>query len=126
MADQQTQPEPAAAADGAAATERPAWADELKTEILGAVHKLVDPLRTGGTAQTAAEQHEAGKLGQPTRSLDEMIAEAIAVNDKAKADEAAAKSTNDRLTAVEAAAAERPPVERGRMHRFMGWGEQAS
>lgn len=96
-----------------------------KDEILGEVRKLVSGAREGGSAQSAAEQHEAGKLGQPTRSLDQMIADAIKVNDDAKAREAAAKSTDDRLTAIEAATAEKPPVERGRLHKAMGWGEPA-
>jgi hypothetical protein len=70
----------------------------------------------------------AGKQGEPAAGADQpglgkMIDDAVAkVNaDKAAADaDAAHRKQHDDLAA---AAAEKPPMERTRRHRFMGWGE---
>jgi hypothetical protein len=101
---------------------RPAWAADLKAEILGAVREIVAPVREGGSAQQAAQRHETGKL-EGEANLDDKITAAIERIGKARADQDAAKSVQDRLDAIEAAAAEVVPVERGPFHRLMGWGE---
>jgi hypothetical protein len=119
-------PKAAPAAAGAPATPdpagRPSWAGDLKDEILGAVKELIAPLRQGGSAQQAAQQHEAEKLDRGS-NLEQQIADAIKVNEEARAKDAAGKAQEDRLGKLEAAAAERPPVDRRRVHRFMGWGD---
>jgi septal ring factor EnvC (AmiA/AmiB activator) len=97
----------------------------MKDDILTEVRKIVGSAKEGGAAQSAAQEHEAGKLDRPSQSLDQMIADAIAVNDKARAKEAADKDAADRLAKVEAATAEKPPVDRRGVHRFMGWGDPA-
>jgi hypothetical protein len=101
---------------------RPAWAADLKAEILGAVREIVAPVREGGSAQQAAQRHETGKL-ETEANLDDKITAAIERIGKARADQDAAKSVQDRLDAIEAAMAEVVPVERGRAHNLMGWGE---
>ena len=103
---------------------RPAWAGELKDEILGAVQTMIAPLRQGGSAQQAAQQHEEGKLDRPS-NLEQQIAEAIRVNNEATARQAAETDRASRLEKLEQAAAEKPPVDRRRAHRLMGWGEPA-
>lgn len=96
----------------------------LKTEILGEVRQLVGAAREGGSAQHAAQQHEAGRLGE-TADLDQRIEAAIA---KVTADQerhAAEQATQDRIGALEAARDEITPVDRSRWHKAMGWGEPA-
>lgn len=118
---QQGQQDGGGAGDG----KRPAWAADLKDEILTAVKELVAPVREGGAAQQAAQRHETGKL-ENEADLDTKITAAIERIGKARADADAQKSLQDRLAAVEAAAAEVAPVERGPFHKFMGWGEPSS
>lgn len=95
----------------------------LKDDILSAVRDMV-----GG-----AQDRERGHLTDPDQSrgaraqaagqnLDQMIADAIKVNDDARAKEAA---DNDLRAKLEEATKEKPPVDRRKVHRVMGWGEPA-
>lgn len=102
--------------------DRPAWAGELKDEILGAVREMIGPLKEGGSVQAGAEAREEDKLGRESR-LEDAITRAIEKVGKDRAAASAQRSTEDRLAAVEAAQAERVPVQRGPFHNLMGWGE---
>lgn len=109
--------------DGSADT-RPEWAEDLKDEILNAVKGML------GTARGRERQHltEPGqsRAERGERDLDSMIAEAIRVNEQAKAAEQRDRQTGERLDALEQARPETQPVERGRLHRAMKWGEPAA
>lgn len=117
---------PPAAADGEAG--RIATIDQkiaaVKDEILGEVRKLV-----GGAQQrerghlTDPDQSRGARAEQAGKSLDEMIADALKVQDEQRARESAEKSRDDKIAALEAAGAEKTPVQRGRLHRLMGWGD---
>jgi hypothetical protein len=111
--------------DGPDRTEqRPAWAEDLKDEILTAVQGIVGPARSRERAHlTDAGQSRGARAEDQAADLDRMIADAIAVNDKAKAEEQRDKATGDRLDALEAARPETQPVERGPLHRLMRWGD---
>lgn len=120
MAATQTDPQPQTTDDPPQDDSgRPEWAAELKSEILDAVKGMLGPARA----------RERDKLTNPNAQegivpdLDRMIADAIAVNDKAKAEAADRESTGKRLDALEAARPETTPVQRGPLHRAMRWGE---
>lgn len=93
----------------------------VKDEILGEVRKLL----TGAQSRerehlTDPDQSRGARAGQAGQDLGQMIADAIKVNDDAKAKDAADKELREKL---EKATAEKPPVDRRRVHRVMGWGE---
>lgn len=96
----------------------------VKDEILGEVRKLV------GGAQAREREHltdpgqsRGERAAAAGKNLDEMIADAIKVNDEQRAREAAQKDRDDRLAKLEQAGGEKTPVDRRRIHRFMGWGD---
>ncbi|HEV2243553.1 MAG TPA: hypothetical protein VGR98_21080 [Streptosporangiaceae bacterium] len=96
----------------------------VKDEILAEVRKIVGGAREREQGHlTDPDQSKTARAAQAGKSLDDMIADAIKVNDDARAKEAADKTREERLGKLEQAAAEKPPVERKRAHRFMGWGE---
>lgn len=118
-----TPPAAAGPADGEAG--RIATIDQkiaaVKDEILGEVRKLVGGARAReGEHLTDPGQSRGERAAAAGKSLDEMIADAIKVNDEQRAKDAADKELRDKL---EAATKEKPPVDRRRVHRFMGWGE---
>jgi len=99
--------------------------DALKTDILGAVREMVAPLREGGSAQQAAQHREEQHLERGSNLADQIdaaVAKVLAGRDaeQAKADRDA------KVDKLIEASAEKPPVERKRVHRVMGWGEPAS
>jgi hypothetical protein len=106
-----------------AGSDRPAWAEDLKDEILGAVEKLVEPLR-GRERQhlTDPGQTKAARGEDLAGNLDQQIAAAIKANDDARSAAEQRQRDDERLGKIEAAV-ERPPVDRRRVHGFMGWGE---
>ncbi len=89
----------------------------LKTEILTAVRDMLGS-HAPGTPPAA------GSTGHP-QDLQAQIDAAVAkVTDTRNAEDARAKHDAEH-EALKAAAAEKPPVERKRVHGFMGWGEPA-
>lgn len=121
-----TPPATAPPADGEAG--RIATIDEkiaaVKDEILGEVRKLVGGAQARERGHlTDPDQSRVARAEQAGKSLDEMIADALKVQDEQRAREAAEKTRDDKIAALEAAGAEKTPVQRGRLHRVMGWGE---
>lgn len=119
---------PAAAGHGDGEAGRIASIDQklaaVKDEILGEVRKLVSGARDREQGHlTDPGQSRGQRAADAGQDLDKMIADALKVNDEAKAKEAADKAKDDRLGALEAAAAEKPPVDRRRVHKLMGWGD---
>lgn len=123
-ADPKTTPPPAAGGEAG----RIATIDEkiaaAKDEILGEVRKLVTGARQReGEHLTEPDQSKAARAGQAGKNLDDMIADALKVQDEQRARESADTQREDRLKKLEEAGAEKTPVQRSRRHRFMGWGD---
>lgn len=125
--DPKTPPAAAGPADGEA--DRIATIDQkiaaavgqAKDDIIGEVRKLVGGARTReGEHLTDPGQSRGERAAAAGKSLDDMIAGAIKVNDEQRAKDAA---DADLRTKLEAATAEKPPVDRRRVHRIMGWGD---
>lgn len=97
---------------------------QAKDDIIGEVRKLVGGARQReGEHLTDPAQSRGARAEQAGQNLDQMIADAIKVNDESRARDQAQKDRDERLGKLEAAATERAPVQRGRLHRFFGWGE---
>jgi hypothetical protein len=113
--------DPPAAPDGGSVDAKLA---QVKDEILTAVREMIAPLREGGSAQQAAQRHEERKLDSPSSLQDQIDAAVnkVLAGKDAEQKQAERDATIDKL----AAAAEKPPMERKRSHRAMGWGEPAS
>jgi hypothetical protein len=126
MATEQTSDPATSSAEDDRTDERPEWAEELKTEILSAVEGMLGSARNRERQHLTQTGQSRGERAEHTaEELDRMIADAIRVNDDAKREAGERESTQSRLGALEAAAAETPPVERGRLHGLMRWGEPA-
>jgi hypothetical protein len=118
-----TTPAEDAAPAAAAENDRPAWAEDLKDEILGAVEKLVGGARTRERGHlTEPGQGHAERAESTAASLNDQIAAAVDKIEKDKAAAADASAKDERLAALEARP-ERAPVDRRRVHHAMGWGE---
>lgn len=124
--DPKTPPATPPAGDGEAG--RIASIDEkisaVKDEILGEVRKLLGGARDRERGHlTDPDQSRGARAEQGAQNLEQMIADAIKVNDEARAKEGAEKQREERLAKLEQAGAEKPPVDRRRVHRIMGWGD---
>jgi hypothetical protein len=96
----------------------------VKDEILTAVREMIAPLREGGSAQQSAQRREEQHLDRPTdlaAQIDAAVSKVLAGKD-AEQQQAARDAKVDQVIA----AAEKPPMERKRSHRVMGWGEPPS
>jgi hypothetical protein len=124
MAATQADQPPQATDDPGQDDSRPEWAEDLKSEILDAVKGLLGPARARERANlTDPDRSRAERAEGLVPDLDRMIADAIAVNDKAKAEADERATTASRLEALEAARPETTPIQRGPLHRAMRWGE---
>lgn len=93
----------------------------VKDEILGEVRKMLSGAQSREREHlTDPAQSRGARAEQAGQNLDQMIADAIKVDRESR--EKDAKDAELR-TKLEAATAEKPPVQRSRRHRFMGWGE---
>lgn len=99
---------------------------ELKDSIMGEVRELIGSVKSGGSAQQAAQKHEEAHLDRASNTaeglesmVDAAIGKVLGARDQAAADD----KHRAQHEALEAAAAERPPVERTKRHKLMGWGE---
>jgi hypothetical protein len=88
----------------------------MKTEILDAVKGMLTHSRP--SAPAAGPAAPAGDLQS---QIDAAVAKVTSDRDKADADKAHAAEHEQ----MKAAAAEKPPMERKRVHGLMGWGEPA-
>lgn len=98
----------------------------LKDEILTEVKSIVAPLQTGGKVQQGAADITEHRLERGSRtedSLESMVDAAVNKVVGARDAQAADDKHRAQHEALEAAQAERPPMERTRRHRWMGWGE---
>jgi hypothetical protein len=96
----------------------------VKDEIIGEVRKLLGGARDREQAHlTDPDESKTARAARAGQSLEQQIADAIKVNDDARAKDAADKAREDRLAKLEEAGKEKTPVDRRRVHRFMGWGE---
>lgn len=100
----------------------------VKDEVLSAVRDMIAPLQTGGKAQAGAADITEHRLERGSRaedSLESMVDRALtkALGAKESADKDAAHAAAH--AKLEEAQAERPPMERTRRHKVMGWGEPA-
>lgn len=96
----------------------------VKDEILGEVRKLLGGARERERGHlTDPEQSRGARAEQAGKSLDDMIADALKVQDEQRAREHAESEREGRLAALEAAGAEKTPVDRRKIHRLMGWGD---
>jgi hypothetical protein len=124
MAASQTDQQPPATDDPGQDDDRPEWAEDLKSEILDAVKGMLGSARGRERANlTDPDRSRAERAEHLVPDLDRMIADAIAVNDKAKTEAADRETTGKRLDALEAARPETTPIQRGPLHRAMRWGE---
>lgn len=96
----------------------------VKTEIVDEVKKLLGGARAReGEHLTDPDQSRGARAQAAGQNLEQMIADAIKVNDDARAKQAADQERESRLKKLEEAGAEKTPVDRRRVHRLMGWGE---
>ncbi len=107
--------------DPAAGPSVDAKLDAMKTEILDAVKSMISTV-TGHGAPSPAPAAAAG--GQP-QDLQAQIDAAVAKVNAGRDAQAAAAEHAAEHDQLKAAAAEKPPVERKRVHKVMGWGEPA-
>lgn len=93
-------------------------------KVLDEVRKIVGGARTReGEHLTDPGQSRTARAEQAGVNLDQMIADAVKVNDDARAKAEAEKAHKERHDQIDAAAAEKTPIQRGVLHRFMRWGE---
>lgn len=100
----------------------------VKDDILSEVRSMIAPLQSGGKAQQAAgevTEHRLERSSQTADSLESMVDKAVNKVVGAQAAQAEADAHRAAHERLEAAQAERPPMERTRRHRVMGWGEPA-
>jgi hypothetical protein len=88
----------------------------MKTEILGAVRDML-----GHHGNPSPSPGPAAPAGDLQSQIDAAVAKVTADRDKADAD----KAHQAEHEQMKAAAAEKPPMERKRVHGLMGWGEPA-
>jgi hypothetical protein len=98
---------------------------DLKKFVDERVKAAVDAV-TGGGQDPAPRQRpfRDAPQGQPQRrSVDDEVNAAIKKLEADKEREKKETETDAKLAALEERTKERPPVERRRVHRLMGWGE---
>jgi flagellar motility protein MotE (MotC chaperone) len=69
------------------------------------------------------DDYEADNSKTARQSLADEVKAALASIRDSEAEEESKKSMTERLHAVEELLAEKPPVERRRVHKIMGWGD---
>lgn len=96
---------------------------ELGKFITDKVSEAVSGLKTTtDTVHEGSTDVVEKKLDNKSRIAEEVQAE-IAKLRKQEAAEGESKAVTDRIAKLEDLVKEKPPVERRRVHRFMGWGE---
>lgn len=96
---------------------------DLKKYIQDTVSEVVGGIKdTKDDAHDKAQKHTEDKLDRPS-SIADQVQQAL---DKLRSKEAADEKEKNRESQIAdllKRTEEKPPVERGRMHRVMGWGE---
>lgn len=95
--------------------------DAMKTEIIDTVKSMISTVT--GHAAPAAPAGTTAQAGP--QDLQAQIDAAVAKVNSDRDAQAAADAHAAEHDALKAAASETPPMERKRVHRFMGWGEPA-
>jgi hypothetical protein len=93
------------------------------------IQDTVTDVMKGVTVPTKGEDTDTPKGGGTQADRATSIASAVQaeiekIRAKEKEDDDK-KTIQDKLNELSAATAEKPPVERSRVHKFMGWGENA-
>lgn len=101
---------------------------ELRTMIGELVAEAVKGVTTGGTKDDdSTTGRPEGTSGDRARSVGALVAEQVKkIQDAESAKQKQAekdKTIQDKLDELSKATAEKPPVERRRVHKVMGWGE---
>lgn len=92
---------------------------EVTKDIGGAKDKAKD---TEETAHDGAEKHTQSRLDRSS-AMEEAVRSEIDRIKRKEAREARDKTIDEELAKLSEATKEKPPVERRRVHKIMGWGE---
>lgn len=93
---------------------------KLVTDTIAEAMKGVST--TEGDAQGKAQEHTLSRMDRSSTIQAAVQAEIDKIKAK-ETEEAEKKTVQDQLAKLAEVTAEKPPVERSRTHRFMGWGE---
>jgi hypothetical protein len=104
-------------------TGAPLTLKELGKFIKDTVAEAVSGIKsTTDDVHEKAAEHTEEKLDRKSTIAEQVQAEIAKLRQQEK-QEGESKAVTDRIAALEARVEEKPPVERRRVHRLMGWGE---